>query len=496
MLIASSLRIGTRTGTRTDLITLITNTPSSPSHRCPFLRTTPSSHHFSTSSSIPARLPYFHKQLTKKERLPNPSTLPNSLTPHITPPPPPRPSSTTSSPSALPSSSSTSTTTTGSQKPTLSKRQAFRAITPSSQLMHEIRIQGLGAKAETWSFDKSSSGNKTIRPWDKKLPQEEWKQLQKEKRLPPKQVWFEQRTSKVIEKEQVKFPNMRFVAGASTMKSVPKEDQLLKMIRPDLFEDLEEIEKLLNEALEGDHQSTRTTATTTKDAETESIVPTMTVRLSMSPEDIQKLRDRKRAKELEIKDTVLQEIAIVGRSNVGKSTMLNTLTESPNTARVSSKPGLTRQLNFYRCGDKFVVVDMPGYGFAFAKPEDKAAWTELIEEYLSSRKTLKRIYVMIDARHGLKVADKEFLTMLNSKSKKFQVVLTKCDLVPPPDLARTYMLVQDELKKSYRNAIADRLLMVSSYTGAGMNTLRKDMLFVCGQNILIRERERPKSTLR
>ncbi|KAF9942716.1 hypothetical protein BGZ67_000122 [Mortierella alpina] len=413
--------------------------------------------------------------------------MPNSLTPQVTPPPAPRSS-------AKPTSSSSSPTTAGaSQAPAISKRQAFKAITPSSHLMHEIRLQGLGSKAESWSFDKASSGNKTIRPWDKKLPPEEWKQLQKEKRLPPKQVWFEQRTSKVIEKEQVKFPGMRFVAGASSMKSVPKEDALLRMIRPDLFEDLEGIKKLLREAEgktdDGDGSLTAGTVKGEVDVSTDT-----TARLQMSPEEIQRLRDQQRKKELEIKDSVLPEIAIVGRSNVGKSTMLNTLTESPNTARVSSKPGLTRQLNFYRCGEKFVVVDMPGYGFAFAKPEDKAAWTALIEEYLSSRRSLKRIYVMIDARHGLKVADKEYLSMLNSKSKKFQVVLTKCDLVAPPDLARTYMLVQEELKKSYRNAIADRLLMVSSYTGAGMNTLRKDMLFVCGQNILVRERERPKST--
>lgn len=229
--------------------------------------------------------------------------------------------------------------------------------------MHDIRVQGLGSKAESWSFDKSNRGNKTIRPWDKKLPEEEWKQLQKERRLPAKQVWFEQRTSKVVEKEQVKFPGMRFVAGAASMKSVPKEEHLLRLVRPDYFQDLAEIEQLLTEAEEGK------TGAGSSDG---------TPRLSMSADEIQKLRDRKRAKEHEIKDSTLPEIAIVGRSNVGKSTMLNTLTESPNTARVSSKPGLTRQLNFYRCGDKFVVVDMPGYGFAFAKEEDKTAWKELV----------------------------------------------------------------------------------------------------------------------
>jgi hypothetical protein len=305
--------------------------------------------HFSISKPSTARLPYFHKQLTKKDKLPEAGSTPYSLTPALTPPPPPRPSVT----------SKTATTSDSVQ----SKRQTFKSITPSAQLMHDIRIQGLGSKAETWSFDKSNRGNKTIRPWDKKLPEEEWKQLQKERRLPAKKVWFEQRTSKVIEKEQVKFPSMRFVAGAASMKSVPKEEQLLKLVRPDYFQDLAEIEQLLTEADEA--------GTGAKSAEG-------TPRLTMSVDEIQKLRDRKRAKEHEIKDSTLPEIAIVGRSNVGKSTMLNTLTESPNTARVSSKPGLTRQLNFYRCGDKFVVVDMPGYGFAFAKEEDKAAWKELV----------------------------------------------------------------------------------------------------------------------
>ncbi|KAF9134591.1 hypothetical protein BGW39_006531 [Mortierella sp. 14UC] len=432
--------------------------------------------HLSTSKPSTARLPYFHKQLTKKDKLAEAGATPTSLTPAITPPPPPRP---------LPSKPASPTS--ADSAATLSKRQTFKSITPSAQLMHDIRIQGLGSKAETWSFDKASRGNKTIRPWDKKLPEEEWKQLQKERRLPAKQVWFEQRTAKVIEKEQVKFPGMRFVAGAASMKSVPTEEQLLRLVRPDYFQDLAEIEKLLTEAEEG-----RSGAGSAEDGET-----TTAPRLTMSAAEIQTLRDRKRVKLHEIKDSTLPEIAIVGRSNVGKSTMLNTLTESPNTARVSSKPGLTRQLNFYRCGDKFCVVDMPGYGFAFAKEADKEAWKELIEDYLGTRKSLKRIYVMIDARHGLKVADKEFLTMMGkTSSKKFQVVLTKCDLISPPDLARTYMVVQEELKKSFKNAMTDRVLMVSSYTGAGMNTLRKDMLFACGQNILVRERERPKSTLR
>ncbi|KAF9336917.1 hypothetical protein BG006_006885 [Podila minutissima] len=350
--------------------------------------------HFSISSRSEARLPYFHKQLVKTQEKKSAGAVPHSLTPLSPPPPAPR----------FTPSTSTKPTTPTEAAPSISKRQAFKSLTPSNQLMHEIRVLGLGANSETWSFDKSGrAGNKTIRPWDKKLSPEEWKEQQKEKRLPPKQVWFEQRTNKVIEKEQVKFPSMRFVAGAISMKSVPKEDALLRMIRPDLFEDLESVSKLLAEAKEGGNSNKEEASETNK----------LKPRIVMGPEEIRQLEAKKRSKELDIKDSILQEIAIVGRSNVGKSTMLNTLTESPNTARVSSKPGLTRQLNFYRCGDKFVVVDMPGYGFAFAKEADKVAWKELIEEYLGSRKTLKRIYVMIDARHGLKVADKEFLSMLD-----------------------------------------------------------------------------------
>ncbi|KAF9404676.1 hypothetical protein BGZ76_006860, partial [Entomortierella beljakovae] len=302
------------------------------------------------------QLPYFHKKLKKKQpRTTNDSntettgTTAATTTTALTPPP-------------------RKTPTPSSNSQDVSKRQAFKSLTPSPQVMHDIRVQGLGAKAEYWSFDKSSRGNKTIRPWDKKLSPEEFKKLENSRRLPAKQVWFEERTTKIIEKEEVKFPGMRFVAGASTIKSVPSEQELLKMVRPDLFEELEDIEKLLQDGKKTSDSNV------TASEETGS---GKTIRLNISSEELETLRAKKKAKEIQIKEHLLQEIAIVGRSNVGKSTMLNTLTGSHNTARVSSKPGLTRQLNFYRCGDKFAVVDMPGYGFAFAKEEDKVAWKEL-----------------------------------------------------------------------------------------------------------------------
>ncbi|KAG1178112.1 hypothetical protein G6F70_003580 [Rhizopus microsporus] len=171
----------------------------------------------------------------------------------------------------------------------------------------------------------------------------------------------------------------------------------------------------------------------------------------------------------------LDEIAFVGRSNVGKSSLLNSLAET-TIVRTSDKPGLTQQLNFFNVGKLFHMVDMPGYGFAFADEQDRVKWRDLMETYISTRKTLKRVFVVIDARHGLKVADKEFLNMLNSKRVKFQIVLTKCDLVVLPDLARRIMVVEDDIKQM-RNAVKS-VVVVSSKTSAGINQFRKEILFL------------------
>ncbi|PWA02310.1 hypothetical protein BB558_001551 [Smittium angustum] len=104
----------------------------------------------------------------------------------------------------------------------------------------------------------------------------------------------------------------------------------------------------------------------------------------------------------------LKEIAFIGRSNVGKSTLINVL-GSTAVARVSDKPGATQQINFYNSGSEFVLVDMPGYGFAYANDNKIEAWNKLIETYIKNRKSLKRLMVMIDARHGIKKKDQEFL---------------------------------------------------------------------------------------
>ncbi|KAJ2007143.1 hypothetical protein GGI04_000037 [Coemansia thaxteri] len=179
----------------------------------------------------------------------------------------------------------------------------------------------------------------------------------------------------------------------------------------------------------------------------------------------------------------LPEVGIVGRSNVGKSTLINQLCGSA-AARVSDKPGLTQQLNFYTADNDFHLVDMPGYGFAFAKEEAQKHWLPLIEAYVRERKTLRRVLVLLDARHGIKANDREFLALLDRTHTKYQLVLTKCDLVHRIDLAKRHLLVSQEVEKS-RNCIP-RVMLVSARHEAGLNELRKEILHTCslGQKYL------------
>ncbi|CEP19800.1 hypothetical protein [Parasitella parasitica] len=173
----------------------------------------------------------------------------------------------------------------------------------------------------------------------------------------------------------------------------------------------------------------------------------------------------------------LDEIAFVGRSNVGKSSLINSVAES-NVVRTSDKPGLTQQINFYNVGKLFHMIDMPGYGFAFVDDAEREQWRQLMETYITERKTLKRVYVVLDARHGVKVADIDFFKMLNSKQVKFQIVLTKCDLLVLPNLAKRIITVENHIQQ-LRNAVKD-VVVVSSKTNAGINQFRKEMLFLMG----------------
>jgi GTP-binding protein len=139
------------------------------------------------------------------------------------------------------------------------------------------------------------------------------------------------------------------------------------------------------------------------------------------------------------------EIAFIGRSNVGKSSLINALTTKP-IARTSNTPGRTQQLLFFRMGDRFMLVDMPGYGYAEANKKQIRNWTKLIDFYLRERSNLKRLAVLIDARHGLKDNDREFMHKLGIYAVPFVVVLTKTDKITPKEVEACITATKAELK--------------------------------------------------
>src|ERR1700742_2338972 len=131
------------------------------------------------------------------------------------------------------------------------------------------------------------------------------------------------------------------------------------------------------------------------------------------------------------------EIAFAGRSNVGKSSLINALTNRNALARTSHTPGRTQELIFFTAGGPLMAVDMPGYGYAAAPKAKIAAWTSLIRAYLRGRVNLARVYVLVDPRHGLKTADDEVFDLLDEAAVSYEIVLTKADAVKPPELAAT-----------------------------------------------------------
>jgi GTP-binding protein len=164
------------------------------------------------------------------------------------------------------------------------------------------------------------------------------------------------------------------------------------------------------------------------------------------------------------------EIALAGRSNVGKSSLLNALTGRKSLARTSRTPGRTQELIFFTGGDNLTLVDMPGYGYAAAAKIKITAWTEMIHAYLRGRANLARVYVLVDARHGLKDTDAPMLDALGQVAVSHQVVLTKSDQLKPAELAARIAEVEAALKK--RPAAFPAVLATSAHNGVGIPQLR------------------------
>lgn len=167
------------------------------------------------------------------------------------------------------------------------------------------------------------------------------------------------------------------------------------------------------------------------------------------------------------------EICFAGRSNVGKSSLINALTNVNGLARASNTPGRTRELNYFNVDERLRIVDLPGYGYARASKVDIAKWTTLTRAFLRGRAQLRRVFVLIDSRHGIKESDLELMDMLDEAAVTYQLVMTKADKIKPPAVVKEVSKAQAKIKK--RPAAFPAVIPTSSVKKTGLDLLKAEI---------------------
>ena len=172
----------------------------------------------------------------------------------------------------------------------------------------------------------------------------------------------------------------------------------------------------------------------------------------------------------QLPDSELPEIAFAGRSNVGKSSLLNALTGRKNLARTSNTPGRTQQVNFFDLGGRMMLTDLPGYGYARATKSVVEKWTRLIKSYLKGRVQSRRVCLLIDSRHGLKATDHEAMDLMDGAAVAYQIILTKCDKIKASELEKLLEKTHKEIAKHV--AAHPEIMVTSSAKSKGIEELR------------------------
>jgi GTP-binding protein len=170
-------------------------------------------------------------------------------------------------------------------------------------------------------------------------------------------------------------------------------------------------------------------------------------------------------------DIFLPEVAFAGRSNVGKSSLINAIVNRKKFARTSRFPGRTQQINFFNLADKISLVDLPGYGYAAVSKETKQSWNQLLFHYLKNRQNLRRVFLLIDARHGLKKSDEEMMDILDSFAVIYQIILTKIDKA-----SHRFEIEEDITKRTaYRPAVFPLIISSSAKRSDGIENVRHEI---------------------